>query len=99
MIKFIGQPVENLDAKFVIISSVSFSTTPSRALDILIGSNQFRRVGFLDSKCIEPAVGYLNKNIEGGSLGLPGEIYLKDNVLILQLRSNIRFGRKKQFVE
>jgi hypothetical protein len=44
-------------------------------------------------------VGYLNKNIEGGRLGLSGEVYQKDEVLIIQLRSNIRMGRKKEFVE
>jgi hypothetical protein len=39
MIKYNGQVIENIEAKYVIISSVSFSTTPSRALDILIASN------------------------------------------------------------
>jgi hypothetical protein len=99
MIKHNGQPVDISDAKYIIISSVSFSTTPSRALDLLIASNEFRRVGFLDSKLIQPAVGYLSKRIEGGGLGLSGEVYKKDEVLIIQLRSNIRFGRKKEFVE
>lgn len=39
MIKFQGQEVANIDPKYIIISSVSFSNTPSRALDILIASN------------------------------------------------------------
>lgn len=99
MIKFQGQVLDNITAKYIVISSVSIDTTPSRALDILIASNQFKRIGFLDSKYIEPAVGYLNKNISQGGLGLPAEVYSKDDVLIIQLRSNIRLGRKKEFVK
>lgn len=53
----------------------------------------------MDSKLIEPAVGSLNKKIEDGRLGLPAEVYHKDDVAIIQLRSNIRMGRKKEFVE
>jgi hypothetical protein len=95
MLKYNGQPIDIAGATYIIISSVSFSTTPSRALDLLIASNGFRRIGFVDSKLIQPAVGVLNKNIEGGLLGLAGEVYRKDEVVIIQLRSNIRFGRKK----
>lgn len=63
MIKNEGQVIKKIEAQCVIISSVSVNTTPSRALDILIASNQIKRIGFLESKLIEPAVGYLNKKI------------------------------------
>lgn len=95
MIKFQGHVLDNISARYIVISSVSFNITPSRALDILIASNGFKRIGYLDTKFIEPAVGYLNKSIENGNIGLPAEVYLKDDVLIIQLRSNIRQGRKK----
>lgn len=39
MIKYNGEVIDNIEASYIIISSVSFSTTPSRALDILIASN------------------------------------------------------------
>lgn len=39
MIKFQGQVLGNITAKYIVISSVSIDTTPSRALDILIASN------------------------------------------------------------
>jgi len=44
-------------------------------------------------------VGYLPKDIEGGALGLPGEVYLCGDVVILQFRSVLRFGRKKDFAQ
>lgn len=87
--------MENINASYIIVGSASLNSTPSRALDILIASNGFKRIAYLDSKHIEPAVGYLNKKIENGGLGLSGEVYHKDDVVIIQMRSNIRIGRKK----
>lgn len=72
MLKIEGCSIDEVKAKLILISSVSLNTTPSMALDILIASNGFQRVGFLESEHLEPAVGYLNKNIAGGSLGLAG---------------------------
>lgn len=30
---------------------------------------------------------------------MPAEVYQKDEVVIIQLRSNVRMGRKKEFVD
>lgn len=70
MIKFIG-PQTDLAYKHIIIPSLGVGTAPTLAIDILIASNSFKRVAFIHSKHVEPSVGYLNKNIEGGALGLP----------------------------
>ena len=41
----------------------------------------------------------MHEKIENGALGLPAEIYLLDDVVILQVRTGLRFGRKKDFVK
>ncbi len=53
----------------------------------------------MHSDFLEPSVGYLPNNIEGGTLGLPAEIYKKGDVIILQLRSLLKFGRKHDFAK
>jgi hypothetical protein len=56
-------------------------------------------VAFLQSDHLEPSVGYLPTEIEGGALGLPGELYVCGDVCLLQFRSTLRFGRKKDFAK
>ena len=53
----------------------------------------------MHSDFLEPSVGYLPNNIEGGALGLPAEIYKKGDMVILQLRSLLKFGRKHYFAK
>ena len=98
MIKYTGEKVDFTD-KQLILPSIGYGSAPSLALDILIASNGFQRVGFFDSRHLEPSVGYLNKNIENGALGLPAEIYMKGSIVILQLRTRTRIGRARQFIE
>ena len=54
----------------MIVSGVSVGGVPTYALDLLIVANGFKRIGFLRSEHLEPSVGYLHPNIEGGALGL-----------------------------
>ena len=98
MIKYTGENIDFTDGQ-LIIPSVGFGSAPSLAIDLIIASNGFKRVAFLESRHLEPSVGYLNKNIEDGALGLPAEIYMKGSIIILQLRSRTRIGRARQFIE
>lgn len=70
MIKFTDAEV-NLSGKKLIMPSLGIGSAPSMALDLLIASNQFKRVAYLHSSNLEPSVGYLHPKIENGSLGLP----------------------------
>ena len=72
---------------------------PTFTFDELIVTNGFRRIAYVQSDYLEPSVGYLPKEIEGGALGLPGELYENGDVLLLQFRSVLRFGRKKDFAK
>ena len=63
-------------------------------LDTFISNNKFERVGFLDSKFLEPCVGMLPEMIAKDILGLPAELYLSGDVLILQIRTRLKSGRK-----
>ena len=72
---------------------------PSIALDHLIASNRFQKVGIVEPpfQLMAPSIGYLPKSVAGKDsvLGLPMELYALGDVVILQLRSGIRFGRAK----
>ena len=70
MLHFLVKPIE-LKGKILIISAISAGNLPTYALDHLIASNQFKRIAFLHSDYLEPSVGYLPQNIEGGALGMP----------------------------
>jgi predicted ATP-grasp superfamily ATP-dependent carboligase len=89
----------SFQGKLLLVSAVSAGDVPTFALDQLIVSNEFKRVAFFYSEFIEPYVGYLPQEIEGGALGLPGELYMRGDILILQFRSSIRFGRKKELAK
>ena len=81
------------------VSAITAGTVPTYALDHIISLNHFKRVAFWHTSHIEPSVGYLPKNIEDGALGLPAELYLHGDVLILQFRTYVRFGRKKDLAK
>ena len=70
MLKFIKQPF-SLEAKVLLINAISPGFVPTFALDRLIVLNGFDRVAFFQSDYLEPSVGYLPSDIEGGALGLP----------------------------
>lgn len=63
-------------------------------LDMFISNNKFERVGFFETKYLEPCVGTLPDIIAKDTLGLPAEIYLKGDIVILQMRSRPKTGRK-----
>lgn len=88
-----------LRGKLLLVSAVSAGDVPTFALDHLITANQFQRVAYFCSDYLEPYVGYLPQDIEGGALGLPGQLYMRGDVLILQFRSSVRFGRKKDLAK
>lgn len=98
MLRYIEAEAD-LANKQLIMPSVGYGSAPSLAIDLLIASNGFKRVAFFESRHLEPSVGYLNKNIENGALGLPAEVYIKGEVVILQLRSRTRVGRVREFVK
>lgn len=98
MLSFIKESV-SLEGKLLFVSAISAGDVPTYALDHIIATNSFERVAFFHSDYLEPSVGYLPHNIEGGALGLPGELYLRGDILILQFRSSVRFGRKKDLVK
>ena len=98
MIKFIKE-AQSLEGTTLFVSALSAGLVPTYALDALITRNEFQRIAFFHSDFLEPSVGYLPKNIEGGSLGLPAEIYRNGDVVILQLRSLVKFGRKRDFAK
>jgi hypothetical protein len=98
MLKFIDKPVP-LKGKLLIINAISAGFVPTYALDTLIVNNHFQRVAYLTSDLLEPSVGYLPSNIENGALGLPAELYLQGDVAILQLRTYVCFGHKKDFAK
>lgn len=68
-------------------------------LDMFICNNKFERVGFLDTKFLEPCVGMLPDIIAKDTLGLPAEVYLNGDVVILQIRSRPRTGRKEDLAK
>lgn len=83
----------------MLVNAISAGYVPTFAFDELIVSNGFRRIAYFQSDYLEPSVGYLPKEIEEGALGLPGELYENGDVLLLQFRSVLRFGRKKDFAK
>ena len=93
MLKFIGEPC-SLKGKTLLVTAITAGNVPIYALDHLIVLNQFKRVAFLHTEYLEPSVGYLPQNIENGALGLPAELYLHGDVLLLQFRTFARVGRK-----
>lgn len=60
----------------------------------MIVSNGFKKIGYFYSDYLEPSVGYLNKNVDSGSLGLPAELYALNDVVIFQIRTVVRHGRR-----
>lgn len=83
----------------LLVNAISAGYVPTFAFDELIVNNSFRRVAYFQSDYLEPSVGYLPNDIEGGALGLPGELYENGDVLLLQFRSVLRFGRRKDFAK
>jgi predicted ATP-grasp superfamily ATP-dependent carboligase len=69
------------------------------ALDMFIMNNDFKRVAYFETKMLEPCVGLLPSRIAKDVIGLPAEFYLKGDVLILQLRSKNKKGRKEDLVK
>jgi hypothetical protein len=98
MLKYIKEAI-SLEGKTLIINGISAGYVPTFAFDHLIALNCFERVAFLESDYLEPSVGYLPPNIEEGALGLPAELYVSGSVCFLQIRSTLRFGRKKDFAK
>jgi len=94
MLRYIGEPT-SFNGKTLIISGTS-SSVPTCAIDHIIALNHFKRVAFWQTNNIEPSVGYLPKTVEEGKLGLPAEFYLQGDVLILQFRTTVKFGRGKE---
>ena len=92
MLKFIGEPT-SFKGKMLITAGTS--AIPTYAVDHIIAQNNFKRVAFWQTNTIEPSVGYLPKTIEDGRLGLPAEMYVCGDVVILQFRTKVRFGRGK----
>lgn len=77
------------------MSGISIGNVPALTCDQFIVQNGFKRVAYFQTKYLEPSIGYLPESIEGGSLGLPAELYHKGNTLILQFRAHCRFARKR----
>ena len=73
---------------------------PTLAIDHLIVSNKFERVAIFHPPLMDTSVGYLPKSISGDKnlLGMPMELYMSGDVLFLQLRSTLKFAKKKKFV-
>ena len=78
---------------------VCYGRTPTICGDYLIAANKFKRIAYYHSDFLEPSVGYLPEQIENGSLGLPAEIYMLDSVVLMQIRTSVRFARKKSFIK
>ena len=64
-------------------------------LDMFISNNKFERVVYFATKYLEPCVGMLPDSIAKETLGLPAEIYLNGDIVILQIRSRPKTGRKE----
>ena len=99
-VKFTGDKVD-FSGKTLLLPSLS-TEAPSIALDHIIASNRFKRVGLIEPpyKLMHPSIGYLPKLVSGSDnvLGLPLELYALDNIVILQIRSSVRFGRGKELM-
>jgi predicted ATP-grasp superfamily ATP-dependent carboligase len=94
MFKFIKEE-HSLKNKIILICGISAGYVPTYAIDTIIVDNKFERIAYYETSLLEPSIGYLPNNIESGALGLPAELYELGDVLLLQFRSTVRFGRKK----
>jgi hypothetical protein len=95
MLKFTNQSFP-LQGATLLISGLSPGGAPTLALDGVIVQCGFKRVAYFHTKCVEPSVGYLPEDIEGGALGLSSELYVKGDVALLQFRSAVRVGRRRE---
>ena len=78
--------------KQLIQSALSVGSVGTITLDLLVINNQFKKIGYFNTRCLESAVGVLPKAFGNEVIGLPAELYLKGDVLILQLRAKVRKG-------
>lgn len=93
-------------SKLVIIPAISAGNIPQLAVDLLIHTLGAQRVGVLDDKYLYPFAGardYVDKDIKSSDsctgITRAAEIYEKDNITLVQLRSPPIPGMQWQFVQ
>jgi len=84
----------------LLLPTFSAGRTGSFALDLLIYNYDFLKIGYLDIDYLHPVVASLDEQqlSDKAGIALPAEVYLKDNYVILQFRSTLVHGKRKQFL-
>eukprot|EP01125_Pyxidicula_operculata_P023153 TRINITY_DN9855_c0_g1_i1.p1 TRINITY_DN9855_c0_g1~~TRINITY_DN9855_c0_g1_i1.p1 ORF type:complete len:262 (-),score=45.35 TRINITY_DN9855_c0_g1_i1:104-889(-) len=90
----------NFAEKTLILPALSLGNVGQLAIDLIINSASLKRVGYLQSPFVVPAVGNDAFSPSGsGCLSLPLEVYSSDNFIFLQQRAPSVKGKNNSFIE